>query len=93
MRRFNELQFEPHQSGLGGQQARLNFPNGYGVSVITGEMFYSEPEKPYEVAVLYKDALCYNTPITNDVIGYQTEDEVEGIMNQVAELPAPKDAA
>jgi hypothetical protein len=30
--------------------------------------------------------LCYDTPITNDVMGYLTPEEVTDIMKQVSEL-------
>lgn len=36
---FNDLEFYTHRTGFG-KQARMDFPNGYGVSVITGDMFY-----------------------------------------------------
>jgi hypothetical protein len=41
----------------------------------------------FEVAVLDKDGdLTYNTPVTNDVVGYLTPDEVTEIMEEVQKL-------
>lgn len=39
------------------------------------------------VAVLDNNGICYNTSITNDVIGYVDADEVSNIMKQIQELP------
>lgn len=69
------------------KQAKMEFKNGYGVSVLFGSMFYSNGIDTYEVGILKDGALCYNTPITNDVIGYITADEVTDIMRKIQELP------
>ena len=82
------LDFKPHPNyPLGATQAEIHFPNGYGASVITGEMFYTSPEKPYELAVLDGDDLTYETPITDDVIGYLDYDEVLEILSEIEKLP------
>ena len=85
MKTFEDLEFvgAPFHSG---SQAQLTFENGYGVSVISGDMAYSDEENPYEVAVLYNGSLCYNTHITDDVLGYQTEEQVTKVMRKVQEL-------
>lgn len=85
---FDELEFKPHGAGMGGTHARIDFENGYGASVITGRMFYTSPRKPYELAVFKDGSLCYDTPITDDVIGYLTEKEVNGYLNQIKQLPS-----
>lgn len=68
---------------------QLIFDNGYGLSAIQGLNTYSG-EKTYEIDILKRfiDSnddeyweLCY--PITNDVLGYQTLDEIEKIIEQV----------
>lgn len=87
MKTFKDLQFEKHPAYIGFiTQAKMNFKNNYGVSVITGNSSYTSISEPYEVAILYKDELTYNTYITNDVLGYQTEDMVTKVMKQVQEL-------
>lgn len=78
---------------MGGTRATIDFPNGYGASVITGSMFYTDDEHPYEVAVTDKDGLCYSTPITDDILGYLTQEDVEALLVQISELPAPAGAA
>lgn len=90
--KFSDLKFEPHSIG-NGVQARHTFPNGYGVSVVRfrgmfGAGSYGVDAGLYEVAVLKGDRLCYATPITDDVLGHQSEDDVTNVMQQVAALPA-----
>ena len=67
-------------------QAFMSFDNGYGISVISGYGSYSSKSEPYEVAVFKGDEICYSTHITDDVIGYQTEEGVTEIMKQIQEL-------
>lgn len=102
MKTFKDLNFVPHPNRFMGfgEVARLNFDNGYGISVITGNEgsgfafngVYGDSEHPYEVAVLWNGELTYETPITDDVIGYQTEADVEDLMRQIQELPEKKAA-
>lgn len=90
MKTYKDLQFKAHrsQSSIFGQfkeQARMDFANGYGVSVVNGEGAYCD-EGQYEVAILYDGLLAYDTPITNDVIGYCTVRKVTNIMKRVQAL-------
>jgi len=76
------------------EQVRLEFfENGYGISVITGG--YGDKERPFEVAVLKgtegKAEPCYDTPITNDVIGFLSSYEVDALATEIEALPC-KDA-
>lgn len=77
MKIFKDLKFEPW---LGGTRAVLNFDNDYGVIVLLGDEFYSNGIDTYELAVLHNNYLCYSTEITDDVLGYITEDEVTNVM-------------
>mgnify|MGYP003126990094 CR=1 FL=1 len=66
---------------------RLDFENGYGVSVIdTG---YGGEEGLFELAVIHDERICYDTPITDDVIGHLSKEEVDEIIEQV-KLLEPK---
>lgn len=45
----------------------------------------------FEIAVIRNRRLCYDTPITNDVIGYLTIDEALKVLDDIEQLPdAPK---
>ena len=68
------------------KQAVLEFPNGYGVSVLFGSVFYSNGIDTYELGVLKDGHLCYTTSITDDVLGYITKDEVTEVMIKLQQL-------
>jgi len=75
----------PHP--LGGIQRIFKFANGYGASVVCNFGTYGGKEGKFELAVLNKNGcLTYDTPITSDVIGYLTEEEVQTILKQIDEL-------
>ncbi len=93
--KFCDLDFHPHGSFPDGIAARYFFPNGYGISVVRfttpfGSGSYGAQEGLYEVAVLKgieEDwEICYDTPITDDVIGYQTVDNIDNLLSQVKSL-------
>jgi len=91
MKTFEDLVFKKHPSfPMPAMQAKMFFPNGYGISVITGKYAYSDDENPYECAVLIGNSekwnLTYDTPITDDVIGYCNEEKVTEIMKQIQKL-------
>ena len=85
---FDQLEFKPRKY-LDGTQAKIFFDNGYGASIVTGG--YGDTNQPYEVAVLKgtKDgsSLCYDTPITDDVIGHCDASRVEMLLEKIAALP------
>ena len=65
----------------------VEFSNSYGASVVGGAFgLYGDGVHSFEVAVLKHGQVCYDTPITNDVLGYQTEDEVHEILKQIENL-------
>lgn len=72
-----------------GKQLLADYPNNYGASVIQNRYSYGGREGLYEIAVrhLPSDTLCYATPVTNDVIGYLSEDEVVATLHKIAALP------
>ena len=89
MKTFKDLDFQPHPNlgHVGGIQARIQFKNEYGASVVRSEFTYGGSDGLYELAVLGKDGhITYDTPITNDVIGYLKPEEVTKIMQQIQML-------
>jgi hypothetical protein len=83
---FNDLQFKPHPMGFG-KQAVIQFSNGYGASVVQGPYTYGADAGLYELAVFGKDGyITYDTPITDDVVGSITEDEVSEILEKIQNL-------
>lgn len=84
---FKELEFIETDPFMGGIMTRMMFPNGYGVSVVKHRFSYGGDRGLYEIAVLDSDGnICYETEITNNVIGYLTEDDVTYHMEKVQKL-------
>ena len=77
---FDNLQFIPHP--LGGKWAILTLDNGYGISVVNGPLFYCN-ETSFEVAILKNEQITYDTPLTNDVLGYQTQEDINNILKEL----------
>ena len=93
MKTFQDLVFERHTVAIDtlpdykdAKQAVLDFDNGYGISVIIGRCFYSNGIDTYGVAVMKEGNICYSTPITDDVIGRLTTEQVTEVMKQIQEL-------
>ena len=89
MLKFTDLNFEPHPN-WDGVQARQFFDNGYGVSVIKSSNSYGGSRGLYEAAVLKVTdddwQITYDTPITSDVLGHLTTEEVEVLLYEVENL-------
>lgn len=69
------------------------YPNGYGVSVISNGL--GSDKGLLEIAVLHINEhddydICYATPITRDVIGNLTLEDVGQITRLIKELPEKK---
>ncbi len=65
------------------------FDNGYGASVVKSCWSYGGRSGLWELAVLNSEGeLDYTTPITDDVIGYLTEKEVNKLLDKIEKLPA-----
>jgi hypothetical protein len=97
---FSDLVFEKDDEELEvlhwmdpAEHAHHIFDNHYGVSVIRGPYTHGGKEGLYELAVLYMapgdeySQLVYDTPVTSDVEGHLTPDDVTRLMKQVSELP------
>jgi hypothetical protein len=82
---FHDLEFIPHE--FQGIRSTIMFKNGYGASVVKTQFSYGGSDGLYELAILDNDGdICYDTPITQDVIGYLTEEEVTEILKQIQNL-------
>lgn len=86
MTTFEDLNFRPHPVHLSGVQAVEYFDNGYGVSVICTPFSYGSREGLFELAVMRCGDLCYDTPITDDVLGHLTPDDVTALIERVKNL-------
>jgi hypothetical protein len=86
MKTFKDLEFKQDiQRGL--NAARIMFDNGYGASVVIGPHTYGGEDGLYELAVLDSNGnLTYETPVTGDVEGYLSEDDVTKLLEQIQKL-------
>ena len=77
---------------LDGRRVRYEFPNGYGASVIQGDMFYTDKDHPYEVCPLYRGKMDYGAiePDRQDVYPYQTDEELIILLSKLQALPTPQ---
>ena len=67
------------------------FPNEYGASVFQNKYSKGNEDGLYQLAVLKNGEFCYDTPITNDVIGYLSNDKVVEYLQRIEELPKEGD--
>lgn len=84
--KFEELEFEPRLPG-DNVQAIVKFSNGYGASIVKGSRTYGGDRGLYELAVFGLDGhITYDTPITDDVLGYLTEQDVSQTLEKISKL-------
>lgn len=65
------------------------FANGYGASVVRGRLTYGGKDGLYELAVIERETerLVYTTPITDDVLGHLSPEDVTRTLGEIAALP------
>lgn len=87
MKTFEELEFKDHPNGMGGVQAKIQFANGFGASIVKTPFSYGGKNGLYELAVFGQDGhITYDTPITDDVLGHLSEAEVTVTLAQIQAL-------
>ncbi len=76
---------------MGNEQVVYRFRNGYGASMIWDR---ASSESGYEIGVTRYEGpddnsweLCYETPITSDVLVRLDVDEARAVLKQVGDLP------
>ena len=85
----HEVKQHPHDPM--GVQELFFFPNGYGASVVRcPKISYGAREGLMELAVLNGIQgswnITYDTPITDDVLGYLSKENVETLLEQISNL-------
>ena len=88
------LKVIPTRDKPGDYQLVYRFRNGYGASVVQNGTSYGGDGNFWELAVLRfmgpEDnswGLCYDTPITDDVVGHLEPAEVVSYLQRVGDLP------
>ena len=85
MTTLEDLVFDRSDSHVA--RAKAHFPNGYTASVIIGPYSYGGDEGLYELAVMHGGELCYLTPVTDDVVGHLTPEQVTELLAKIEALP------
>jgi len=85
---FKEIEAVMWEHHKGGQRALLMFPNGYGASIIKTSFSYGSSAGLWELAVMKRDGITYETPITDDVIGSCDESEILSLCKRIHALPS-----
>jgi hypothetical protein len=87
MKTFKDLKFNQNNpNDLEDVHAKIHFENGYGASVLSTSFSYGGKNGLYELAVLKDGDLCYTTPITNNVLGWLKEEDVNRILTDIQNL-------
>jgi len=87
MKTFKDIRFKTNPMGADfGIVSRTKFDNGYEVSVVRSEHSYGGNKGLYELAIFKDGEICYDTPITDDVIGYLRPEDVTDVMERVEKL-------
>jgi hypothetical protein len=78
----------------GGHQVVVKFHNGFGASIIRGPYTYGGDKGLFELGVVRFNkkgdnwSLTYDTPITDDVLGFLTEEQCIDYLKQIMALEA-----
>jgi hypothetical protein len=77
-----------------GQQLLYRFQNDYGASVVKHTFSYGGASGLWELAVIKFTGpditdfkICYDTEITNDVVGFLGEQDVDTMLDRIEALP------
>lgn len=74
----------------GGIQKKYRFPNDFGASVVKHRCSYGYEKDLWEIAILKfigdESNLCYNTPITDDVLGHQSDKNVKEVLKKIKDF-------
>ncbi len=85
--KFGKYEATEIANNICGKHWCIRFKNGYEGDIITGAAAKCNNDYPYELAVFKDGHICYDTPITDDVIGHLTADEVGKILKKIEALP------
>ena len=70
-----------------GYQKFVEFDNGYTASVVSNDASYGSDRGLFEIAILYKDNIVYDTGLTEDVIGFLDFQDVADTLKKIEQLP------
>jgi hypothetical protein len=87
MKEFKDLEFVSMSDdffGVDGVRARIDFPNGFGASVVRHNYSYGGPDGLYELGVTKDGELHYDNSVAEgDVQGYLDEEGVTELLKGI----------
>jgi hypothetical protein len=84
---FRDLNFNVDSYDPNMIRTRIIFDNGYGASVVRGPYTYGGSEGLFELVVLDSNGdLCYDTPISNDVMGWLNPNDITRKFKEIQDL-------
>lgn len=84
--KFGKYSPTESRTELGNERYIFQFTNGYGASIIKNWYSRGGPEGFYELAVLKNGKIIYDTPITNDVVGWLDKNDIAELLKRIEEL-------
>jgi len=76
-----------------GMQIVFRFDNNYGLSVVSHSFSYGNKQEKFEIAIIKFNSeddddwnIMYDTPITDDVLGYQSKGDTLDVIRKTMEL-------
>jgi hypothetical protein len=76
-----------------GMQIVFRFDNNYGLSVVSHSFSYGNKQEKFEIAIIKFNSeddddwnITYDTPITDDVLGYQSKGDTLDVIRKTIEL-------
>ena len=91
MKTFDDLEFSPHPTGLGGKIAQMDLGNGYKISVVGGGRgLYGDGETTFEVAMFDRMNEMITLGENDQVLGWQTIEEINEIIQKFDNQPILK---
>lgn len=87
---FEDLLVKRRDHELGGVQYLFRFKNNFGASVVKTPYSYGAKDDKWELAVIKWRGddfdLEYDTEITDDVLGWLTDKDVQDLLRRIKEL-------
>lgn len=90
--KFQDIKFEKMDDCYGQNAvcSRVKFPNGRGASIVRHDRSYGGQQGLFELAVLDVDGnIDYDTPLTQDVLGWLNPVAIEEALAKIESLPNP----
>ena len=91
MKTFDDLKFKLHPNGMGGILGQMELGNGYKISVVGGgKGLYGDGKTTFEVAMFDRIGEMIKLGENDQVLGWQTKDQINEIIKKFETEPVLK---